>query len=479
MKNAPLVKSIKALIFSFIVLVAGCNLSPGDGSSETSLSAPTGVTATANGNSITVNWSGVTGATSYNVYYAKESFTSLNGTLSNYPSLNGGTKLTNQTNPLTINNLSSNTKFYFVVTAVNLTGNESGGSSEITASTNSSDGGSLKTGLIAYYPFTSNANDASGNGNHVTTHNGVAFETDGAIFDGINDYMEVNSSSIKSTSFTISFYAKFIENNQYSSGLDHEVVFTHGHDRDIGFFNIMKRLDGTISFHLRESNLNITKLDLINIDYSSHFYNIVYSNGTFIIYIDGILKQEKNYSINNFYSMYFGRQFINGYEYFFNGTLADLSIYNKALTPNEITQLYNKGGNPLAGSTQSESKYCGSDTWYPHPVLTDTVYCKKEDHDYLHNSTNNRLLEQYSSSTSCGGYYKTYGVYNNNQLTAVYISNGFCRAGNKEFPNLPAEGLTNQCKKHGGTGKYLWFSENKKYLSTDWYPILGVLCEIK
>lgn len=57
----------------------------------------------------------------------------------------------------------------------------------------------LNNGLIAYYPFTGNANDVSGNGFHGVVRNGAFPTTDrfgnpnsAFYFDGIDDYIEIN-----------------------------------------------------------------------------------------------------------------------------------------------------------------------------------------------------------------------------------------------------------------------------------------------
>lgn len=56
----------------------------------------------------------------------------------------------------------------------------------------------LKRGLIAYYPFTGNTNDSSGNNKHGQPMNGLAYGTDvhnnanaAASFDGVDDYITI------------------------------------------------------------------------------------------------------------------------------------------------------------------------------------------------------------------------------------------------------------------------------------------------
>lgn len=71
----------------------------------------------------------------------------------------------------------------------------------------------LKRGLLAYYPFNGNFNDASGNGNQAFPRNGAHLTTDqngealnAAGFDGEDDYIIVpGNSRLNTDSFTISF----------------------------------------------------------------------------------------------------------------------------------------------------------------------------------------------------------------------------------------------------------------------------------
>jgi hypothetical protein len=84
--------------------------------------APTGVTATAGNAQVTISWSAVSGAISYNLYWS----TTTGVTKTN------GTKITGVTSPHTHTGLTNGTTYYYVVTAVNA-GGESAESAQVGA----------------------------------------------------------------------------------------------------------------------------------------------------------------------------------------------------------------------------------------------------------------------------------------------------------------------------------------------------------
>ena len=65
-------------------------------------------------------------------------------------------------------------------------------------------------GLVAFFPFEGDAQDLSGNGNHGTEHGGVNYGSGSvnlaALFDGVNDYVEV--ARVIETDFIVVFLVR-------------------------------------------------------------------------------------------------------------------------------------------------------------------------------------------------------------------------------------------------------------------------------
>lgn len=90
--------------------------------------ATTGVSATAGDGQVTISWAAVSGATSYNLYMATQSGV----TKSNYTTLTGGMAHPGVTSPYVHTGLTNGAAYYFVVTAVNASG-ESVESAQVSA----------------------------------------------------------------------------------------------------------------------------------------------------------------------------------------------------------------------------------------------------------------------------------------------------------------------------------------------------------
>ena len=206
----------------------------------------------------------------------------------------------------------------------------------------------LDSGLVAYYPFTGNANDESGNDNHGMVMGAVLtidrFGSDSVAyeFDGTSSYITIpNSQTLQSPSTELSQVAWI---NIYSWSL---VGSQFGPI-------LMKSNSGTNAFQYRLSvgsygiNTAINNwLNAVTISDTLNFnewYMIVSTleDDTVKAYVNGVYIGESTLTgpINpDNRPLEIGRD-VPGLTEFFHGKIDDVRIYNRTLTDSEIQELY-------------------------------------------------------------------------------------------------------------------------------------------
>jgi len=243
----------------------------------------------------------------------------------------------------TITGLTATTKYYVRAYATNAAGTAYG--NEVNFTTNTID---LKNGLIAYYPFSGNAGDSSGNGNHGTV-NGATLTTDrfgkinaAFVYDGINNYIKTNQFFNASQSFTISCWVNSnSSNNQVIVNTIPHTILGYGLNPwwigsgKIGFLYGTGQSAGWINNNYYFTNPN----PFLNI-WVNH--TVVKNGFNWSFYQNGIL-------INNYQAtaqpagiisnLVFGHCDPSICTETFSGKLDDFRIYNRALTQEEITYL--------------------------------------------------------------------------------------------------------------------------------------------
>ncbi len=221
-------------------------------------------------------------------------------------------------------------------------------------------------GLVGWWPFNGNANDESGNGNHGTVNgatltsdrNGVAGKA--FSFNGNGNYIGCSSNNLPQSSRTISVW--FNANNLNGGPA---ILGYGGNTCGRSFFiainqppipnNIINQghcLADALTTSFMSNSLN-------------QWYNLVITsdnNGT-KHYLNGTLLSSNSISITNTYT--FNKDFaigtnvspngimpyVDGNQTWWDGSLDDIAIYNRALTQQEITALYT--GVPLYHFTAS------------------------------------------------------------------------------------------------------------------------------
>jgi hypothetical protein len=225
----------------------------------------------------------------------------------------------------------------------------------------------LQQGLVGYWPFCGNANDESGNGNDGAV-NGATLAEDrfgnagsAYSFDGLDDYIIANAStSLDASSYSEITLSAWVNTVEFSPTGSASKIITHTsidgsngqqyalsvqHDSALYF------LAGTGQFEA--NGINVSSAVLFTNQWQHAI--MTYDGESVRFYINGNLvftKQESdNFPTSPTGALVFSSIQSSQYNRLYNGLLDDIAIYNRALTPEEVTQLYavQSTGDPTAG----------------------------------------------------------------------------------------------------------------------------------
>ncbi|WP_396167610.1 LamG-like jellyroll fold domain-containing protein [Flavobacterium sp.] len=228
-------------------------------------------------------------------------------------------------------------------------------------------------GLVGYWPFNGNANDESGNGNNGSVH-GATLTTDrfgndnkAYNFSG-SDWIELNSLSAinASNKLAVSIWVK-------STGLNSntncnlgclQYYFSRGFDSGYGFGlstfqgnnpHFSANINGILKWGQQVQSPNITDLP-----HTQWHHLLMNYDGTSInFYVDGLQTATTPYNmgvgIDKKYNAVFGRQFVEGSSYYTVGMIDDAAIWNRALTEEEISNLFSDNSNKISNIINSST----------------------------------------------------------------------------------------------------------------------------
>jgi hypothetical protein len=211
-------------------------------------------------------------------------------------------------------------------------------------------------GIVGWWPFNGNANDESGNGNNGFVDGAILTtdrfgETDKAYnFDGIVKKIIVATNSSFSfendNRFSISFWIKPASITSYL----YNVIFSKQEGSGVSSKGWNVNFNQFFStFRFRVMNGSDTEACVPNSDITPStdvFYHVVtvYDNGTAMIYVDGDLVYTEQCSSvigDNASNFYIGMpNWVYSNTKGFTGTLDDIGIWNRALTEQEIRNLF-------------------------------------------------------------------------------------------------------------------------------------------
>ena len=217
-----------------------------------------------------------------------------------------------------------------------------------------------KDGLVGWWPFNGNANDESGNGNHGTM-NGATLTSNrngeinkAFVFDGVNDYIALNKPYFEGSKSVEEFtYSTWVNCFQIPVSSSVFISAKEGYWRSKYIFI---EPDSTIHFGRTQPNpQNYFDINSGNNKLkTNNWVNIVisYNKGKLNLFLDGKIisnvtipytsldysyLEQGNSTNSNLIGAIYPKTGIEG---FFHGKIDDIAIYNRALTQEEIKQLY-------------------------------------------------------------------------------------------------------------------------------------------
>jgi len=203
----------------------------------------------------------------------------------------------------------------------------------------------INEGLIAYYPFTGNADDYSGKNNHCTVHGAMLsydkwLNSDSAyFFDGSDDYIQCPRTSDFNVSSSASyiFWIKYQKNgfifNKWVWGKEDKWIYCN---------------DSGLNFQLYPKGTITSKSSLPKNEWTH--VAIIFNNPKVEIYVNGNLDKSGNLKSGSVYNSngwpYFGRapgrphSSGGSNEQPYKGFLDEIRIYDRSLSQEEVMSIY-------------------------------------------------------------------------------------------------------------------------------------------
>ena len=257
------------------------------------------------------------------------------------------------------------------------------------------------SGLVSWYYAEGDANDSIGTNNGIMRNGATATALGPAAhgqafgFDGIDDYVEIpDSPSLKPQQISVEAWVKFTSldsTNPSAPGLQYIVSKKNTRTDHFEGYSLQKYRDTSgverIAFVISSAGgnqiiANSTSPITVNQNPRDQFYHVVgtYDGAAVRLYINGELEgiQAANFPLDYDTRPIFIGSSGEPFDGKLKGVVDEVAIYNRALTPNEIKEIFESGGagkcrgvpnnptlsiNPTAG-VQQETTFTYSGGWY-------------------------------------------------------------------------------------------------------------------
>jgi lysophospholipase L1-like esterase len=233
------------------------------------------------------------------------------------------------------------------------------------------------SGLVGWWPAENNAKDIIGTNNGVSqggaTANATGFVGSAFSFDGTNGYIQVpDSSAFHPTNLTVEGWVRFSSLDSAGSGGSppgHQYIIFKQNSRNSDFegFDLSKTRAGNDFFRFTASSASGQSTQAVSTTAiaAGVWYHVAAVRGSnFIaIYVNGQLERQVAVGFAQDYGtlpLFFGTSGQSFWDHKFKGNLDEVSLYNCALSANEIAAIYAAGAagkcKALAISSQPQSQ---------------------------------------------------------------------------------------------------------------------------
>ena len=206
-------------------------------------------------------------------------------------------------------------------------------------------------GLVAWYPFNGNANDESGNGNNGIVYNASVTpdrynsSNSAYIFNGSNSRIMINqSSSLNTSTWSGISFSLWVYQTSYTNGQPFNIRASNQNDLAVYLSSNAKPQASNFNSSLGFAFF-VNSPDSIYLNSWNHVVVTQnYTTGKFLLYINGIKKDSTINNLNLVPSPYINvgsRSSSAGLSNFFNGSIDDIGLWNRELSNQEVSALYN------------------------------------------------------------------------------------------------------------------------------------------
>jgi len=300
--------------------------------------------------------------------------------------------------------------------------------------------------LLYHLDETSGAlSDSSGNGKNGTAFNGLSYQSVGVFnygikFDGINDYVKTPSIDSSNTNkVTIVFWIKLPPANPSA-----QIIFEASPNYNVRMDSYIATVTNNKIAIGTYGNFGYSTWTADNTLQPNVWYHITtvfdksLTNKETSIYINGIKTTGSNSGLDSNSTNNFGIQPIyignrgDGKGYYFKGWLDEFTIFNRTLSPTEITDMYKRGVLNLRYQVRSCANNTCSDGTFVGPDNTANTYYSENDNNSnsvpsfsLTNIPNNRYF-QYKT------FFDTNDITQTSELKNTTISGNVSSSGTTE-----------------------------------------------